>query len=246
MTTTERPLVLPGDPISPDLIPSSTSKPLRLGPGLRHVPPSDIVPVVAGQLITNHQKNSMWVEYNNNRYIPTPGDLIIAQILRSGPDLYFTSISPYTPPATLPHLSFESATKKTRPQLAPGALVYARVVLANKHMDPEIECVSQSTGKSDGLGELKGGMVFDVSLQFARRLLMAKSKEEGKVEVLELLGGEGLVFEIAVGRNGKVWVGGEDVKAIVVVGRALRETDEGGLGVEAQRKLVRRLAKGMK
>lgn len=113
-------------------------------------------------------------------------------------------------------------------------------------MDPEIECVSQSTGKSDGLGELKGGMVFDVSLQFARRLLMAKSKEEGKVEVLELLGGEGLAFEIAVGRNGKVWVGGEDVKAIVVVGRALRETDEGGLGVEAQRKLVRRLAKGMK
>ncbi|KAK4682755.1 exosome non-catalytic core subunit rrp40 [Podospora pseudoanserina] len=235
MTTTERPLVLPGDPISPDLIPSSTSKPLRLGPGLRHVPPSDIVPVVAGQLITNHQKNSMWVEYNNNR-------------LKSSAPAQTSTSPPYppTPPMTLPHLSFESATKKTRPQLAPGALVYARVVLANKHMDPEIECVSQSTGKSDGLGELKGGMVFDVSLQFARRLLMAKSKEEGKVEVLELLGGEGLVFEIAVGRNGKVWVGGEDVKTIVVVGRALRETDEGGLGVEAQRKLVRRLAKGMK
>lgn len=61
---------------------------------------------------------------------------------------------------------------------------------------------------------------------------MVKSKEEGKVEVLELLGGEGLVFEIVVGRNGKVWVGGEDVKVIVVVGRMLREMDEGGLGVE--------------
>ncbi|KAK4175664.1 putative exosome complex exonuclease RRP40 [Triangularia setosa] len=246
MTTTERPIVLPGDTIPPHLIPSSTTKPLRLGPGLRHVPPSDIVPVVAGQLITNHQKNSMWVEYNNNRYLPTPGDLIIAQITRSGPDFYYCLLSPYTPHATLPHLSFESATKKTRPQLLPGSLVYARVILANKHMDPEIECVSQSTGKSDGLGELKGGMVFDVSLQFARRLLMSRSREEGKVEVLELLGEEGLAFEIAVGRNGKIWVGGEDVKVVVAVGRALRETDEAGLGVEEQRRLVRRLVKGMK
>ncbi|KAK4187250.1 hypothetical protein QBC35DRAFT_523673 [Podospora australis] len=257
---TERPLVLPGDVIPPSLIPTSANpnkkqQPLRLGPGLRHIPPSDIVPTVAGQLITVPHKNSMWVEYNSSRYTPTPSDLVIATISRSGPDFYYASLSPYTANATLPHLSFEGATKKTRPQLPPGSLVYARVTLANKHMDPEIECVSSATGKADGLGPLKDGMVFDISLGFARRLLMARSKEEGKVEVLELLGEEGLAFETAVGRNGKVWVSGAsdakgnegvNAKTVVVVGRALQETDTKRLGVEQQRKLVKKLVREMR
>ncbi|KAK4229915.1 putative exosome complex exonuclease RRP40 [Podospora fimiseda] len=249
MASTTRPTLLPGDEIPSSLIPSHPTKPLRLGPGLRHLPPSQILPTVSGQLITLPQKSSMWIEYNSSRYIPTQSDLVIGTILRSGPDFYYVLLSPFTPPATLPHLAFEGATKKTRPQLNPGSLVYARVTLANKHMDPEVECVSATTGKADGLGPLtNGGMVFDVSLGFARRLLMAKSKEEGKIEVLELLGGEEgkLSFETAVGRNGKVWIGSEDIKTVVIVGRALKETDEKKLGVEAQRKLVRKLIKEMK
>lgn len=180
------------------------------------------------------------------QYTPSPSDLVIGRVLRSATDLYYISLSPYTPPASLPHLAFESATKKTRPQLAPGALVYARVSLANRHMDPELECVSPSTGKADGLGPLTGGMVFDVSPGFARRLLLARSRDEGGVEVLELLGAEGMAFETAVGRNGRVWVGSESVRAVAVVGRALRETDEGRLGGEEQRRLVKRLVREMR
>jgi exosome complex component RRP40 len=91
-----------------------------------------------------------------------------------------------------------------------------------------------------------GGMVFDVSLGLARRLLMAKSREVGKVAVLELLGAEGLAFETAVGRNGKVWVNSESIKTVVAVGRALKETDEKELDVEQQRKLVQRLLREMR
>ncbi|KAK4041755.1 hypothetical protein C8A01DRAFT_14554 [Parachaetomium inaequale] len=247
---TERPLVLPGETIDPSLIPSHPKNPLRLGPGLRHIPPTDIVPTVAGQLITNPAKNSMWIEYNSNRYIPSPNDVLLAQILRSTTDFYLCTISPHTAPATLPHLAFESATKKTRPVLLPGQLVYARVTLANKHMDPELECVSATTGKAEGLGPITGpGCVFDVSLGFARRLLMARSREDGGVGVLEMLGGEeggGLAFETAVGRNGKVWVGSESARTVVLVGRALQETDRGGLGVEGQRRLVKRLVREMR
>ncbi|KAK1833101.1 hypothetical protein QBC39DRAFT_303382 [Podospora conica] len=242
MATTALPLVLPGDPIPPSLIPTHAKHPLRLGPGLRHLPPSSILPTVAGQLIVNPHKTSMWVENNGGRYTPTPSDLVIGRVLRSATDLYYVSLAPYTPPASLPHLAFESATKKTRPQLAPGALVYARVSLANRHMDPELECVSATTGKADGLGPLTGGMAYDVSPGFARRLLSSA----GGVEVLELLGAEGLAFETAVGRNGRVWVGSESVRTVVVVGRALRETDEGRLGGEGQRRLVKRLVKEMR
>lgn len=115
-------------------------------------------------------------------------------------------------------------------------------------MDPELECVSSSTGKSEGLGPLVGGTVFSVSLGLCRRLLMAKSREQGGIAVLEFLAEEGLVFETAVGRNGKIWVGSESVRTVVVVGRALREVDEagGGFGVEQQKKLVRRLLREVK
>ena len=281
-------IVLPGDTIDPSLIPTHKKLPLRLGPGLRHIPPSEIVPTVAGQLVTDRKKNSIWVEYNgghvrnshiyilysclltllwegtvlrsssnthapraDTQYIPSQGDLVIGQIHHSGPDVHYVSVSPHAPNATLPQLAFESATKKTKPVLAPGQLVYARVALANRHMDPELECVSPSTGRADGLGPLIGGCVFAVSLGFARRLLMPPSSAGGAaggggVEVLEMLGAEGLAFETAVGRNGKVWVGSEDVKTIIVVGRVLKETDEGNLTVDAQRKLVKRLLKGMR
>lgn len=59
--------VLPGDRIDPSLIPSNPKKPLRLGPGLRHVPPSDILPTLAGQLVTDRQKNAIRVETSNGR-----------------------------------------------------------------------------------------------------------------------------------------------------------------------------------
>ena len=255
--------VLPGDHLDPSLLPSRPDVPLKLGPGLRHIPPNTISPTVSGHLCTDARKNAIWIEHNSSRvrlppfpplrsqlrsqkqYIPAVGDLVIATIHHSSADVYYASLTPHTAHATLPILSFEGATKKTRPQLSQGALVYARVTLANKHMDPELECVSSSTGKSEGLGPLVGGMVFGVSLGMARRLMMARPAEQGGLVVLEELGAQGVAFEIAVGRNGRVWVDGRGVKAVLVVGRALVETDGRGLGVEEQRKLVRRLVKDL-
>jgi len=103
--------------------------------------------------------------------------------------------------------------------------VYARVTLANKHMDPELECVSSSTGKSEGLGPLTGGMLFTISLGMARRLMLPKPMEQGNLVVLEELGAQGVAFEIA--------------------GRAIVETDEKGLGAGDQIKLARKLARDL-
>lgn len=171
------------------------------------------------------------------------GDLVIATIQKSAVDVYYASISDYTPNASLPQLSFEGATKKTRPQLSFGALVYARVVLANKHMDPELECVSSSTGKSEGLGPLIGGMAFNISLGMARRLMLPKPAEKGKLVLLEELGEQAVAFEIAVGRNGKLWVDSKSVKTTLSIGRAIQDTDEKSLGVEEQKKLARKIAR---
>lgn len=83
-------------------------------------------------------------------------------------------------------------------------------------------------------------MVFDVSLGMARRLLMAKQREEGGIAILEEIA-EKIAFEVAVGRNGKVWVKSGGIKETLLVGRSLQETDEQGLGIDEQGKLVRKL-----
>jgi len=142
-------------------------------------------------------------------------------------------LTPNTPPAVLPHLAFEGATKKTRPQLPPTSLVYCRVVSAGKDSAPELTCVDPATGKGDGLGLLKGGMVFKVSLGMARRLLAPK----GDMALLESLGGK-VGFEITVGRNGLVHVDGGSVKTTLAIGQAIQEVDQRALDDFGQRKLA--------
>jgi exosome complex component RRP40 len=153
-------------------------------------------------------------------------------------------LTPHTTYALLPQLAFEGVTKKTKPQLAPGSLVYAKITSASKHMEPEIACFNSSTGKSDGMGELKGGMVFDISLKMARRLLMAKQKEEGGIWVLEEIATK-ISFEVAVGRNGRIWINSTGVKEILLVRKALQETDDGDLNMDGQKKLVKSLLKSI-
>lgn len=61
-------IVLPGDTIDDSQIPTHPKKPLRLGPGLRHDPATnEILPTVAGQLVSDRQKNAMRVETSNGR-----------------------------------------------------------------------------------------------------------------------------------------------------------------------------------
>ena len=115
----------------------------------------------------------------------------------------------------------------------------------SKWEDTEIECINSSTGKAEGMGPLKGGMVFNVNPAFARRLMMGMDREgrsKGWVVVLEEVG-EKVKFEVAVGRNGRVWVDSGSVGTTVMIGRMLLQAEEGGWGVEEQRKNVRKALK---
>ena len=50
-----------------------------------------------------------------------------------------------------------------------NSLVYARVSLAHKDMDPELECFDAQTRKAEGFGELKGGFLVRCSLKMCRK-----------------------------------------------------------------------------
>jgi exosome complex component RRP40 len=234
-------ILLPGDTLPASLLPEPIhkKKALTLGPGLRHIPPSTITATIAGSLSTDNKKNAAWIEYNSGRYQPNNNDLVIATVATSGGEQFNCTITPNTPFATLPHLAFEGATRKTRPQLAPNSLVYSKIVNAGKESAPELTCVDPGTGKSEGLGPLKGGMVFKISLGMARRLLAGK---KGGVVILQGLS-EKMGFEVAIGRNGVLWVDGGNVKNTLAIGRAVQEVDEEGLDEKGQRKVVERVLK---
>jgi exosome complex RNA-binding protein Rrp4 len=95
-----------------------------------------------------------------------------------------------------------------------GDLVYARVVTANRDMDPVLSCVD-SSGRAAGFGPLKGGLVVECSLPHARTLL---AKPPGPV--LAALGSK-MKFELAVGLNGRLWVNSVDCRTTIRVCRVL-------------------------
>lgn len=88
--------------------------------------------------------------------------------------------------ANLDGLAFEGATKRNKPNLKVanfrllfrsseaaerqvGSLIYGRISLAHKDMEPELECFDAQSRKSEGFGELKGGFLVRCSLRLCRQ-----------------------------------------------------------------------------
>lgn len=99
--------------------------------------------------------------------------MVIGVVLERAGEYYKVDIGSSSP-ALLSFIAFDGATKRNRPILKPGSLVYARVIIANKDMEPEISCVSLQkkkdwvTGQST-FGELKDGYVIECSLEWCRK-----------------------------------------------------------------------------
>lgn len=127
--------------------------------------------------------------------MPTANDLVIGTITARLADAYKVDLGSSSQ-ATLPFTGFEGVTKKSRPNLAIGDTVYARVSVANKDLEPELVCLD-AENRPEGFGELKDGMLFHCPSALARRLQRADDR------VLETLG-KHFAFEIVIGANGRL------------------------------------------
>lgn len=197
-------IVIPGDSIAVD---SSA-----LGPGI-YAKHGSVILVHAG--ILQSSSKSVHVESNGRRYIPSTNDYVIGMVTGSFGDSFRVALSNFTFPVSLSTMAFPNASKKNRPNLKTGGLVYARVSNASPDVDVEIECMDPTTGKDGGFGPLEGGYVVDVSLAFARVLLF-----DSQHPLLNLLVKK-CKFEIAIGLNGKVWINTEDMKHTLSAANAI-------------------------
>lgn len=79
------------------------------------------------------------------RYTPCVGDNVVGMVIERHSDTLIVDIGgPF--PAVLNSLAFEGATRRNRPKVAEGDLVYARVTLAHKDLDTEL-CCTEVSGK---------------------------------------------------------------------------------------------------
>lgn len=142
--------------------------------------------------------------------------------------------------ASLSIYSFEGGTKKNRPNLVQGSLVYARMSVANKDVEPEIACVS-SAGKADGFGPLTDGYMFKCSTGLARQCLASDSIVLNEI-------GKYLPFEIAVGLNGRIWVNSTSSINTVVISNAIINSEflSSDMIITMVKKLVARAQKEQK
>lgn len=189
---------------------------IRIGSGLQ-LSEGHIVSTKAGK-VQQTKSGKLWLEGRQKKYIPSEDDLVIGIIIDRNVENFMVDIgAPFS--AMLPQLSFEGATKRNRPNLKPGDVVYARVVTANRDLEPELSCVD-ATGKAGGFGQLKDGTVFSCSTSLARTLLSRPMPP-----VLGALG-SALQFELAVGLNGKVWLHTPSVATTIVVSNAILQSEQ--------------------
>jgi len=213
-------IVLPGDNLTKLIEP--VSKKIRIGQGITQEA-SRVISTKSG-IFQFHAPNRFWVANNQRRYIPRTGDSVIGTITDRHAEEYRLNIGASST-ALLPTLAFDGASKRNKPNLQVGDLVYGRLVLASKDMEPELTCCAKDGQKKTDwvtgqnvYGELCGGTVFQCSLGLANRLRSPDSA------VLNCLG-RSVPFEVVIGANGMVWVNSETAASTIVVTNAIRNSE---------------------
>ncbi|CAI4050741.1 exosome non-catalytic core subunit RRP40 SKDI_15G0190 [Saccharomyces kudriavzevii IFO 1802] len=212
--------VFPGDKL-----PVDPTVPIKLGPGIYCDPISqEVRPVNTGILhVSTKGKGGVqaaYIDYFSKRYVPSVNDFVIGTISGTFSDSYKVSLQDFSPSVSLSYMAFPNASKKNRPTLQVGDLVYARVCTAEKELEAEIECFDSTTGRDAGFGQLEDGTIIDVNLNFARQLLF-----NNDFPLLKVLAAH-TKFEVAIGLNGKIWVKCKEVSNTLACYRTIKECCE--------------------
>ncbi|XP_035721714.1 exosome complex component RRP40-like isoform X3 [Vespa mandarinia] len=142
-------VVMPGD-IVKDIFKNDIKETVVLGPGLRRE--ADTVFICKAGILKKRPPAVYYVNNYQKRYVPTRGENVIGIVIQKVGDIFKVDIGAKES-AALSYLAFEGATKKNRPDIQVGDIVFAKLLVAIKDMEPELVCVD-SQGKQKKLGVL--------------------------------------------------------------------------------------------
>ncbi|XP_077612289.1 exosome complex component RRP40 [Crocuta crocuta] len=154
-----------------------------------------------------------WVDSQQKRYVPVKGDHVIGIVTAKSGDIFKVDVGG-SEPASLSYLAFEGATKRNRPNVQVGDLIYGQFVVANKDMEPEKVCI-ESCGRANGMGVIgQDGLLFKVTLGLIRKLLAPDC------EILQEVG-KLYPLEIVFGMNGRIWVKAKTIQQTLILANIL-------------------------
>jgi exosome complex component RRP40 len=140
----QREIIFPGEDVTTKI--TGLSKSIKIGVGLSKVDEKVISNTVG--IISYRPPTSYWVESNRKRYFAKTGDQVVGIIEDRGGDFYTVNIFNGMN-CILNRLSFEGATKRNKPELKRGDVIYARVLNASKDVDTELSCLTLSGSKKE-------------------------------------------------------------------------------------------------
>lgn len=203
-------VVMPGD-ILKDIATVNKKHVVILGPGLRRE--ADTVFSYKAGVLKKLDPAVYYVDSYQKRYVPNHGENVVGIVTQRGGDIFKVDIGG-SEQASLSYLAFEGATKKNRPDIQVGDLVFAKLLVASKDMEPELVCVD-SHGKEKKLGALSSdGMLFTCSLSLIRKIL------NPNLPLFNTLA-HSHAFEVAAGMNGRVWVKARTIQETIAVANAI-------------------------
>jgi exosome complex component RRP40 len=136
--------VLPGDNVTSDV--TGLRKDIKLGDGLHQI--GDAVFCTVAGILRYRAPMTYWVEGDKRMYIPRAGDQVVGIIEEKLGEFYRVNIFSNSS-AMLNKLAFEGATKRNKPELKKGDVVYLRVSVADKDLDTEVTCITSSGSKKE-------------------------------------------------------------------------------------------------
>jgi exosome complex component RRP40 len=136
--------VLPGDNVT-SLV-TGLRKNIKLGAGLHQV--GDMVFSSAAGALRYRAPITYWVEGDKKMYVPRVSDQVVGIIEEKMGEFYRVNIFSSSS-ALLNKLAFEGATKRNKPELKKGDVLYLRVSIADKDLDTEVTCITSSGSKKE-------------------------------------------------------------------------------------------------
>lgn len=137
-------VVLPGEAIDSKIGGDGV---VKVGQGLRVDKESAVVAVPG--ILQCRKPAAFWVDTIRKKYYPRVGDQVVGIVEEKGGDFYMVNIF-CGMNCILNRLAFDGATKRNRPELKRGEVIYARVLsTGGLEGDVEISCASSSAVKRD-------------------------------------------------------------------------------------------------
>jgi exosome complex component RRP40 len=137
-------VTLPGDDITSNVTGLTTS--IKLGHGLAQVNEKVVANSVG--VLNYRAPNSYWSENSGKRYFPKVDDQVVGIVEEKGGEFYTINIYSGAT-CIMSKLAFDGATKRNKPELKRGDVIYARIIAANPDADVELTCMVASGPKKE-------------------------------------------------------------------------------------------------